>query len=165
MRYLIAVITAALIDVPGLGLAQTQPTRPSAYATTRDLPSAFATGAQSPCYLSSQHSSYGYFNRASPCYSGTDYPSFSAIPPLETPRGNVPRVSAGALDLDEYQAKQRIEAKGYSSISRLERDNRGIWRGDAFLKSGRRVEVVLDLEGNIFSELVPPVEIWIRPKQ
>jgi hypothetical protein len=162
LRYLIAVMTATLTGGPCL--AQTQPTRPSAYATTRNLPSAFATGAQSPCYPSSQHSGYGYFNRASPCYSGTDYPAFSAVPPLESSH-SVPRVSAGPLDLNEDQVIQRIEAKGYSSVSRLEKDNRGVWRGDAVLKDGRRVEVVLDLEGNIFSELISPVEIWMRPKQ
>jgi hypothetical protein len=58
-----------------------------------------------------------------------------------------------------------MKAKGYSSISRLEKDNRGIWRADAISKAGRRVEVVLDLEGNIYSELVAPVDIGIRPRQ
>jgi hypothetical protein len=86
------------------------------------------------------------------------------VPPLESSH-SVPRVSAGPLDLNEDQVIQRIEAKGYSSVSRLEKDNRGVWRGDAVLKDGRRVEVVLDLEGNIFSELISPVEIWMRPKQ
>jgi hypothetical protein len=54
--------------------------------------------------------------------------------------------------LDDEQAKSRIEAKGYLNVSKLQKDAHGIWRGNASLKDGRAVEVVLDLEGNIYSE-------------
>ncbi len=155
VRNLIAAIAAPFIGVSAF--AQTQPTRPSAYATVPTMPSALATGALSPCYPSSS------VNRTSPCYSGTIYPSYSALPPFVPRSQSVRSDLQGANSLDEAQAKQRIEAKGYSTISGLQKDSRGIWRGDATLKNGRRVEVILDLQGNIYSELVPSVEIWIRP--
>jgi hypothetical protein len=157
VRNLIAAMVVTFLGVQAF--AQTQPTRPSAYATAPTMPSALATGALNPCYPSSS------FNRTSPCYSGTNYPSYSAVPPsFEFPRSPSLRPDLeGANSLDEAQAKQRIEAKGYSKISGLQKDSRGIWRGDATLRDGRRVEVILDLEGNIYSELVPPVNIWIRP--
>jgi len=68
----------------------------------------------------------------------------------------------GANRLNAAQAKARIEARGYSNVSGLHKDNHGIWRGDATLKDGKPVEVTLDLEGNIYSKLAPRVDIWIR---
>jgi len=165
VRYLLAAVIAAFIGVPAL--AQTQPTRPSAYPTIQTMPSAFATSALSPCYPSFRHHRRGYFNRTSPCYSGTVYPVYSAVAPSEIPPGASFRaaLSEGANGLNGAQAKQRIEAKGYSKLSGLHKDSRGIWRGDAILKDGRPVEVVLDLDGNIYSQLVPRVNIWIRPRR
>jgi hypothetical protein len=61
----------------------------------------------------------------------------------------------GANSLNEEQAKVRIEAKGYLKISGLRKDDRGIWRGKATMKDGRPVTVILDLEGNIYSEIKP----------
>jgi hypothetical protein len=135
--------------------AQTQPTRPSAYATFPTMPSALATSPLNPC-------SSG-FNRTSPCYSGSNYPSYSAVPTFEFSReqGSIPKPK-DASSIDELEVKQRIEAKGYSKISGLQKDSRGIWRGNATLKDGRRVQVTFDLEGNIYSEVVPSVEIWFR---
>ncbi len=174
VRYLIAVVMTAFIGV--LSFAQTQPTRPSAYPTVPTLPSSFATSPLSPCYPSSRDRQLlgdyqslggrrrGYFDPSSPCYSGTIYPSYSAVPPFEFPRSrNLKPYLQGANSLGETQAQQRIEGKGYSKVSGLQKDSRGIWRGDATLKDGRRVQVILDLEGNIYSELIPPVNIWIRP--
>jgi hypothetical protein len=184
VRILIAVAVAALIAVPAF--AQTQPTRPSAYATAPTMPSAFATSALSPCYPSfgrrhfrsypsfghrhfwnsdfTTHRRRGYFNPTSPCYSGTIYPSYSAVVPFEFPRRT--RLQAalqGANSLNEDQAKLRIEAKGYLNVSGLQKDSRGIWRSKATMKDGRPVAVTLDLEGNIYSELNLPSVIRIRP--
>jgi hypothetical protein len=147
MRMFLAAAVVALIAGPAL--AQTQPTSPSAYATSPTMSSADATSAINPCYSST--------NRTSPCYSGTIYPSYSAIMPLESfPSSTNPRVaSLGSKSLDEDQARSRIVAKGYSNVSGLRQDDRGIWLGDAILKDGRSVTVVLDLEGNIYSKLNP----------
>jgi hypothetical protein len=111
------------------------------------MPSALATSALNPCYRPSS------FDRTSPCYSGTDYPSYSALPPLEFLGPGLKRDLEGAASLDDAQAKQLIEAKGYSAVSGLQQDDRGIWRASALLKDGRPVRVTLDLEGNIYSEL------------
>jgi hypothetical protein len=145
VRILIAAVVAA--SIVGPAFAQTQPTRPSAYATTPTMPSAFATSAINPCYSS--------FNPTSPCYTGTMYPSYSAITPSESPSRTNRQALPGADTLNEDQAKLRIEAKGYSNVSGLQKDNRGIWRGKATMKDGRSVTVILDLEGNIYSEWYP----------
>ena len=118
------ILTAAAIVATMIGPAsgQTQPTRPSAYATAPTMPSAFATSALNPCYPS-----HGYFNPASSCYSGTLYPSYSAITPFEFPNNSNPKAgSQGSDSLNEDQAKLLIENKGYLNVSRLEKDRRGI---------------------------------------
>jgi hypothetical protein len=145
MRILIAAVLVA--SMTGPGSAQTQPTRPSAYPTLPTLRSAFPTAPLSPCPRDSS------FNPTSPCYSGTPYPSYSAVGPFEFPNPTNRPALPGSASLDEDQAMLRIEAKGYLDVSRLEKDRRGIWRGKATLKDGRPVDVTLDLEGNIYSEL------------
>src|ERR1700747_2370966 len=107
-RYLVAAAVTASISLPAF--AQTQPTRPSAYATIPTLPSAFPTSPLSPCYPSfrlatesfpgrraataanysdtrRRHHRLRYFNPTSPFYSGTIYPSYSAVTPFELPPG------------------------------------------------------------------------------
>lgn len=142
------ILAAAGTSIAASAFAQTQPTRPTAYATTPTMPSAFATSSINPCRSS--------FNPTSPCYTGTIYPSYSALPRFEFPsndKASSKDASDGANNLDEGQAKSRIEGKGYSSVSDLGKDSRGIWRGKARLRDGRSVYVTLDLEGNIYSEL------------
>jgi len=140
-------VPAALLLLTAPALAQTQPTRPSAYPTFPTLPSAFPTAPLSPCYR------YSSFNPTSSCYTGTPYPSYSAIGPFTFPGPTRRAPSTGSASLDEDQAKLRIEAKGYMSVSKLEKDQRGIWRGKATMRDGRSVDVILDLEGNVYSEL------------
>jgi hypothetical protein len=147
MRNLI--VAAVAMSITGSVFAQTQPTRPSAYAIVPTLHSAFATAAISPCYPSAS------FNPTSSCYTGTAYRSYSAIEPLEFPNGTNRPALPGSDSLNEDETKLRIEAKGYSSVSGLQKDDRGIWRGNATMKDGRSVVVILDLEGNIYSELNP----------
>jgi hypothetical protein len=141
-------VAVALTTMPAF--AQTQPTRPSAYPTFPTIQSAFPTAALSPCYP------YSSFNPTSSCYTGTPYRSYSAIEPFAFP-SQKNKSSSGSTTLDEDQAKSLIEARGYLNVSRLERDARGIWRGKATMKDGRSVDVILDLEGNIYSELSTPL--------
>jgi hypothetical protein len=156
MRSLIAaaVVVASMTE---LAFAQTQPTRPSAYATFPTMRSAFPTAALSPCPRDSS------FNPTSPCYSGTPYPSYSALGPFEFPNPTNRPALPGSASLDEDQAKLRIEAKGYLDVSGLEKDSRGIWRGKAIMKDGRPVDVILDIEGNIYSEWRSRLYIRIYP--
>jgi Peptidase propeptide and YPEB domain len=159
-RVLIAMLVAAAAFA-GPVFAQTQPTRPSAYATVPTIPSAFATAALSPCYPSRRYFGYfdvapvrrGFFDPNSPCYSGTIYPAYSAVTPFEFPKPTPKSEVPGSESLNADEAKSRIEAKGYLELSGLEKDSRGIWRGKGTMKDGRPVNVTLDLEGNIYSTL------------
>jgi hypothetical protein len=165
MNAQILIVTIAATSIGAPAFAQTQPTRPSAYLTIPTFPSAFATAPLSPCYPLQRPDFFisprrwGFFDPASPCYSGTIYPTYSAVTPSELP--SRPRAkSEGSESLNEDQALLRIGAKGYPDISGLEKDKRGIWRGKATLDDGRPVDVTLDLEGNIYS--VPSTRLHIR---
>jgi hypothetical protein len=46
------------------------------------------------------------------------------------------------------QAKSQIEGQGFSNVSGLRKDVKGIWRGKA-VKDGLPVNVTLDLNGNV----------------
>ena len=150
MRTIVAATVLALMVVPAL--AQTQPTHSSAYATFPTMRLAWATSPLSPCYGHSHGHRWSSFNPTSPCYTGTPYLNYSAIEPFEFSKPTNRLTSPGSASLDEDQAKKEIEAKGYLDVSGLEKDGRQIWRGEATMKDGRRVDVILDLEGNIYSE-------------
>jgi hypothetical protein len=55
---------------------------------------------------------------------------------------------AGANSFTEGQAKSRIESKGYTNLSGLKKDDKGVWRGTATM-AGKSVDVSLDFEGNV----------------
>jgi len=55
---------------------------------------------------------------------------------------------AGANSFTEGQAKSRIEARGFSNVTELKKDDRGVWRGKA-MKDGKSVDVSLDFQGNV----------------
>ena len=77
-----------------------------------------------------------------PAQSG---PQNSAVNPSQQ------RVDApvrGSNSFTEGEAKSRIEAKGFSNVSGLQKDNDGVWRGHA-TRDGKQVEVGLDYQGNV----------------
>lgn len=78
--------------------------------------------------------------------------------PFEFPKMESRQTSPGAASLNGDQVKLRIEGKGYSNVSGLQKDNHGIWRGKAIMKDGSPVAVILDLEGNIYSLRIVIVE-------
>jgi hypothetical protein len=55
---------------------------------------------------------------------------------------------AGANSFTEGQAKSRIAAAGYTDVSKLSKDDKGIWRGTA-MQSGNKVNVAVDYQGNV----------------
>jgi hypothetical protein len=57
-----------------------------------------------------------------------------------------PRV--GSLSFTEGQAKSRIEAKGFKDVSRLQKDDAGVWRGKAS-QDGKAMNVSVDFQGNV----------------
>ena len=54
----------------------------------------------------------------------------------------------GANSFTEDQAKSRIEDAGFTAISKLSKDDQGIWRGEAS-KDGKSTPVALDYQGNV----------------
>ena len=56
----------------------------------------------------------------------------------------------GRNSFTEGQARSRIEANGFSSVSELRKDDTGIWRGRA-VRDGRTVDVSLDFQGNVIA--------------
>jgi hypothetical protein len=152
-RILIAVLAVASIAP---AYAQTQPTRKSAYATVPTSHSAWPTAALSPCPKSG-------FNPTSPCYSGTAFPTYSSTAPSEVPESNPRAKSKGSDYLFQDEARLRIEEKGYFDVTNLDKDGRGVWRGNARLEDGRAVDVTLDLQGNIYSVPSSRLQIRIKP--
>ncbi|BCG96716.1 DUF4142 domain-containing protein [Mesorhizobium sp. 131-2-1] len=55
---------------------------------------------------------------------------------------------SGANSFTEDQAKDRIQDAGFSDVSKLTKDDQGIWRGQAN-KDGKSTTVALDYKGNV----------------
>ena len=55
---------------------------------------------------------------------------------------------AGANSFTEGQARNRIEAAGFTGVDGLQKDDQGIWRGRA-QRNGQQVSVSLDYQGNV----------------
>jgi len=52
----------------------------------------------------------------------------------------------GANSFTEDRAKSRIQDAGFSDVSKLTKDDQGIWRGQAN-KDGKNIAVALDYQG------------------
>ncbi|HZO86505.1 MAG TPA: PepSY domain-containing protein [Verrucomicrobiae bacterium] len=73
-------------------------------------------------------------------------------PAVNTPNTTNPAAPVeGANSFTEGQAKSRIESNGFTSVSGLSKDDKGIWRGKAN-KDGKQVDVTLDFQGNVVSK-------------
>ncbi|OJY32165.1 MAG: hypothetical protein BGP06_10240 [Rhizobiales bacterium 65-9] len=57
----------------------------------------------------------------------------------------------GANSFTEAQARSRIEQQGFSGVSGLAKDDKGVWRGNA-MKDGKSMTVMLDYRGNVVSQ-------------
>lgn len=57
----------------------------------------------------------------------------------------------GANSFTEGQAKDRVVAAGFTSVSSLAKDGDGVWRGSA-MKDGKTVKVAVDFKGNVVSQ-------------
>jgi hypothetical protein len=54
----------------------------------------------------------------------------------------------GANSFTEGQALARIEAAGFTNVTNLKKDDKGVWRGRA-MRGGKQVNVSLDFQGNV----------------
>jgi hypothetical protein len=80
----------------------------------------------------------------------------STAPPPAVATGNADsKTSAapvpGANSFTEAEARNRIESRGYTNVTGLEKDSQSIWRGTA-MKDGKPVNVALDYQGNVVAQ-------------
>ncbi len=57
----------------------------------------------------------------------------------------------GANSFTMGQARARIQHDGFTQVSGLHKDRRGVWRGKA-MKNGQSVNVALDYQGKVFGQ-------------
>ena len=75
----------------------------------------------------------------------------SDTPAVATPDSkNATAPVEGANSFTESQAQERIVEAGFTDVSALKLDDKGIWRGTA-MKGGKSMPVGLDYQGNIVS--------------
>jgi len=55
---------------------------------------------------------------------------------------------SGANSFTEAQAREHIAKSGFTNVSALTKDKKGVWRGTA-TKGGQRLHVGLDFKGNV----------------
>lgn len=152
----IFVATAALSLISCCAYGQTTPTSSSATSTTKTIPSSSSTSANSPCDSSNPTSPcYSVNAPRAPCFNSaapnqpcsTTAAPYARTSPPPTPSAVTITKSPGRA-FTEDQAKSQIEAKGYSNVTRLQKDDKGIWRGKAE-KDGLAANVTLDVKGNV----------------
>jgi hypothetical protein len=78
-----------------------------------------------------------------PAQSG---PANPAIKSMDANNSSTP--VAGANSFTKSEAKSHIEAKGYTHVTSLKKDESGVWRGMA-MKDGQSGPVTLDYQGNV----------------
>ncbi|AIM02476.1 PepSY domain-containing protein [Sinorhizobium meliloti] len=73
-------------------------------------------------------------------------------PAVATPDSQNPTAPVeGANSFTEAQAKERIEEAGYTDVSGLKLDDKGVWQATA-VKEGKSVSVALDYQGNVTAQ-------------
>jgi len=72
-----------------------------------------------------------------------------AVATPDTTNPNAPVAGANSFTMD--QARERILKAGYTDVSGLRKDDKGVWRGKA-TKAGKSSEVALDFQGNVVGE-------------
>lgn len=77
-----------------------------------------------------------------------DGPQNSAINHQDSSNRQTDAPVRGANSFTEGEAKSRIEKMGFSNVSDLKKDDKGVWRGRA-MKDGKTVDVSVDYQGNV----------------
>ncbi len=83
------------------------------------------------------------FAENAPAQSG---PSNAAIKSVDDNNSSAP--VAGANSFTKGEAKSHIEAKGFTHVTHLKKDESGVWRGTA-TKDGQSGPVSVDYQGNV----------------
>ncbi len=82
---------------------------------------------------------------ATPAVTG---PGNSAVKDPNAPAKPGASPISGANSFTEGQAQSRIEARGFSAVTNLKKDNAGVWRATA-TKDGKQHSVGVDFQGNV----------------
>lgn len=76
-------------------------------------------------------------------------------PAIATPAAKAERTdaapAAGANSFTMEQARDRIQAAGYSDVTALAQDAQGVWRGKA-MKNAVSTSVMVDYQGNVTTQ-------------
>jgi len=72
-----------------------------------------------------------------------------AVSTSDTPNAAAP--VKGANSFTEEQARQRIEAAGYTGVTNLKLDDQGVWQSTA-MKNGKSMAVAMDYQGNVVAK-------------
>jgi membrane protease subunit (stomatin/prohibitin family) len=83
------------------------------------------------------------FAQGMPAQSG---PSNPAVKAMHDNNSTTP--VAGANSFTKGEATKQIEAKGYTNVSGLKKDQSGVWRGMA-MKDGQKGPISVDYQGNV----------------
>jgi hypothetical protein len=73
-------------------------------------------------------------------------PSNPAVKSADQNNSSMP--VAGANSFTMREARSQIEAKGYTHVARLKKDENGVWRGVA-MKDGASGPISIDYQGNV----------------
>jgi hypothetical protein len=138
------IVTMAASLLAGSAFAQyTSPSNPPSAVEAPKTDQAPAASTVDKAPPASQPSTQ---NRIPPAAEGPQNPA------VRTTDGNTAAAPvAGANSFTEGEAKSRIEARGFTNVTDLMKDDQGIWRGKA-QREGRNVSVALDYQGNVFGE-------------
>lgn len=88
--------------------------------------------------------------------------AFAQQAPAANPGGDTPAVVTpdaknptapveGANSFTETQAKERMEEAGYTGVTDLKKDDKGVWMASG-MKDGKTVAVALDYQGNVVAK-------------
>jgi len=83
------------------------------------------------------------FAQDTPAQSGPQNPAVK-----DAHENNAAMPVKGSNSFTRSEAKSRIEAKGYTDVAGLRKDQNGVWRGTA-TKDGRSGPVSVDYQGNV----------------
>jgi hypothetical protein len=85
----------------------------------------------------------------------TSFAQKPASPDANTPAVTTPSTPKnpkapveGANSFTEGQARSRIEKEGFTNVTGLKKDDKGVWRGSA-TKGSQKVNVSVDFQGNV----------------
>ena len=108
---------------------------------------ASAAQAQTPAQNSSQTPRQNAATSSvAPVVSGPNSATNNAV--NTAPANNSGAPVPGANSFTEGEARSRIQDKGFTQVTDLALDSKGIWRGKG-MKDGKSVDVAMDYQGNV----------------